>query len=232
MKQVSTKGIVLARTDYGEADRIIKFLTPDNGKISVIAKGVRKNKSKLAGSIELFSVSELTYIVGKSEIYTLISARLINHYGNIVKEIERTNCAYNFIKTIDKATAEHPEKDYFNLLSLAFEALDDLSLDPGITAIWFNMQLLKLGGHSPNLQTDTAGEKLDVSNIYNFELDSMCFSPDKSEHGIFNANHIKFLRLGFNASNPQTLHRVDKAKELTNNTQAIVMTMLKNHVRV
>jgi DNA repair protein RecO (recombination protein O) len=58
MKTIVTKGIVLTRTDYGEADRILHFLTPDQGKIAGIAKGVRKSKSKLAGGIELFSVSK------------------------------------------------------------------------------------------------------------------------------------------------------------------------------
>jgi len=51
MKRINTHGIVLARTDFGEADRILTFLTPDNGKVKAIAKGVRKQKSKMAGGI-------------------------------------------------------------------------------------------------------------------------------------------------------------------------------------
>ena len=43
-----TFGYVLRRTNYGEADRILNIITP-SGKISAIAKGVRKEKSKLAG---------------------------------------------------------------------------------------------------------------------------------------------------------------------------------------
>ena len=57
-KDLRTKAIVLRRTDYGEADRILQLLTP-SGKRSVIARGVRKEKSKLAGGIELFSVSDV-----------------------------------------------------------------------------------------------------------------------------------------------------------------------------
>lgn len=48
-----TQAIVLRRTNYGESDRILNLLTPE-GKVSVIARGVRKEKSRLAGSIELF----------------------------------------------------------------------------------------------------------------------------------------------------------------------------------
>jgi DNA repair protein RecO (recombination protein O) len=51
MRQFRTQAIILNRTDYGEADRIISFLTPDHGKVKAIAKAVRKSKSKLAGGI-------------------------------------------------------------------------------------------------------------------------------------------------------------------------------------
>ena len=57
MKQLVTEVIILARTDYGEADRILTVLSPEYGKLRLLAKGVRRVKSKLAGGIELFSVS-------------------------------------------------------------------------------------------------------------------------------------------------------------------------------
>jgi len=60
VKQFVTTGLVLSRTDFGEADRIITVLTPDHGKLRLMAKGVRRMKSKLAGGIDLFTVSDLT----------------------------------------------------------------------------------------------------------------------------------------------------------------------------
>ena len=56
-----TLTIVLRRTDFGEADRILTLLTPE-GKKTAIARGVRKPKSKLAGGIELFSLNEVVLI--------------------------------------------------------------------------------------------------------------------------------------------------------------------------
>ena len=60
---IRTKAIVLRRTNYGEADRILNFLT-EQGVIAAIAKGVRKEKSKLAGAVELFTVSDITHHKG------------------------------------------------------------------------------------------------------------------------------------------------------------------------
>jgi DNA repair protein RecO (recombination protein O) len=109
VNQILTRGIVLSRTDYGEADRILTLLTPDQGKIRLIAKGVRKIKSKLAGGIELFSVSDVTFIRGRGDIGTLVSARLDTHYGTIVKDIERVQLGYDLIKQINKSTEDQPE---------------------------------------------------------------------------------------------------------------------------
>jgi DNA repair protein RecO (recombination protein O) len=85
MNQIITTAIILRRTDFGEADRILTLITPDHGKIRLMAKGVRRPKSKLAGGIELFSVSKISYIKGRSEIGTLVSAQLNTHYGTIVR---------------------------------------------------------------------------------------------------------------------------------------------------
>src|SRR3989338_4307269 len=116
MKRFVTKGIILSRTDYGEADRILTFLTNDHGKVRAIAKAVRKSKSKLAGGIELFSVSEITIVEGRGEVKTLISTRLVKHYGDIVKDLERTHQAYEFMSMLNKATEDAAEPAYFELL--------------------------------------------------------------------------------------------------------------------
>ncbi len=230
MNRFVTKGIILNRTDYGEADRILTFLTSDHGKVKAIAKGVRKSQSKLAGGIELFSVSDLTLIVGRGEVNTLISSRLVHHYGNIVKDIERTKAAYEVLKIVGRATEDQPEPAYFKLLDQTLAALDDLRLDLELSKLWFAMQLLKLAGHMPNLRSDLAGAKLAISKHYSANLDQMRFEPAKS--GSFSAKHIKFLRLGFSAAHPQILQRVEGAGELAAACQPLIETMLRSHVRI
>ena len=76
---IRTKAIVLRRTNYGEADRIIQIITPDSGRLSVMARGVRREKSRLAGGIELFAVCDLVLTRGTkstSDLWTLTGARL------------------------------------------------------------------------------------------------------------------------------------------------------------
>lgn len=196
MNQVVTRAIILSRTDYGEADRILTLLTPDQGKVRLLAKGVRRVRSKLAGGIELFSVSTVTYIRGRGELGTLISSRLERHYGAIVTDLERTMLGYELIKQLHKATEDETESEYFELLDHSFKALNDLSVLLPIIRLWFWAQLVRLSGHMPNLQTDVHGKKLDATASYAFDVRQMAFVPASGTGG-YNANHIKFLRLVF-----------------------------------
>jgi DNA repair protein RecO (recombination protein O) len=96
--QIIAEAIVHSRTDFQEADRILTMLTPNHGKLKVIAKGVRRPRSKLAGGIELLSVNDVTVLPGRGELGTLISSRLKAHYGQIVQDINRTMLAYELLK--------------------------------------------------------------------------------------------------------------------------------------
>jgi DNA repair protein RecO len=228
LKKFNTQGIILNRTEYAEADRIITFLTPNHGKVKAIAKGVRKSKSKLAGGIELFSISDLSFIVGRSEINTLASTRLIVYFGSIVKDLDRTNLAYEIIKTIDKATEDSPEQAYFDLLKQAFESLNDPSIDLALVEVWFKAQLLKLAGHAPNLKTEKSGESLQASQTYNFNFDDMAFQPGNT----YKTDQIKFLRLVFSGNQPKVLQKVQSSRTIAEQLQGLVRSMLQAYVRI
>lgn len=230
MNSLQTTAIVLARTDFGEADRILTLLTPEHGKLRLLAKGVRKVKSKLAGGIELFSVSQISFLKGRGEVGTLVSTRLIKHYGGIISDIERVQLGYEMIKILHRATEDQPEPEYFELLNDAFAALDAPSLDLSLIRVWFAAQLLRLAGHRPNLSTDTEGAKLSAEAKYDFDYEAVAFRA--ADSGTFGANHIKFLRLVFGGNQPAVLSQVQGAAELTAAAQPLVQTMLTSFIRI
>jgi DNA repair protein RecO (recombination protein O) len=230
VKQFVTKGIVLGRTDYGEAARIITLLTPGHGKLRLMARGVRKPKSKLAGGIELFSTTDITFIKGRGEIGTLISARLIKYYSTIVQDLDRVQLGYELIKILNRATEDQPEAEYFHLLEQAFQALDNADIDLELIRTWFKAQLLRQAGHSPNLTTDTEGNKLDPDQTYSFDFETMAFMPHAA--GKFSAAHIKTLRLLFSSHPPRDIAKVQGLSKLLANLSPLVHTMLTSHIRI
>lgn len=193
MKPIRTKAIVLRRTNYGEADRIVQLLTSEHGKMSVIAKGVRREKSKLAGGIELFAVCEVMVVPGRGDMGTLTSARLDTFFGHIMEEYDRLQFGYEAIKQVSLAAESINDAAYFELLRIVFKSLDNAEIDVRITSAWFWLQLGILEGTGLNLATDENGMKLVEESRYNFDESAMNFVYH--EQGRFTTDHIKLLRI-------------------------------------
>lgn len=229
MKQLVARAIILSRTDYGEADRIITLLTPDSGKLRLMARGVRRAKSKLAGGIELFSISDITYLNGKTGLGTLISSRLDRYYGQIVTDITRVQLGYELIKLLHTVTEDEPESDYFDLLHQAYIALDQPAISTDLIKFWFNVQLLRLAGNTPNLQTDSNGDALQVGQSYTFNFEAVSF--DAQQGSRFVANHIKLLRLAFVGHQPASLNQIQSVDTLLPQLMPLVQTMIATYVQ-
>lgn len=225
--QIVTKGIVLSRTEYGEADRILTVLTPDQGKLRIIAKGVRRPKSKLAGGIELFSINDITVLPSQRELKTLISSRLLTNFGNIIKDIKRTMLGYDVLKIINRNTEDEPEEAYFTLLRQALEGLDDLDLPLEMVELWFTVQLLFINGHAPNLRTDTAGKTLEADQTYLFDFDEMAFKQQKGAP--YTSRHIKLLRVAYAANGPSVIRQITDAAQYAGEVLNLAKNILKQN---
>lgn len=230
MNRLVTTAIILKRTNYGEADRILTLLTPNYGKLTLIAKGVRREKSKMAGGIELFSVSEVTFIKGRGEVGTLVSSRLIKHYERIVKNLDRTTVGYECIKQIATVTEDEAEAAYFELLHDSFEALDTPEVPLAVVQLWFGAQLLRLSGHAPNVETDAAGRPLNSNGAYEFDHDAMAFFA--RDGGRYGAEHIKLLRLACGGNSAIGLARIAGGEALAAMLTPLISTMLRSTLRV
>lgn len=222
MNRFTTSAIIIARTDYGDADRIYTFITPDHGKVQGIAKGVKKPKSRLAGGLQLFSICKLTFLVGKGEIRTIISTQLEKNFTSITKDLKTTNAAYDMLKIMSKLTHEHPEPEHFQLLSDGLESLDIHAPDFHLSRIWFLMHFLRLGGHAPNFDNDTEANPLEEGKKYYFDADAMQFRPDGSGGDSLTTNHIKLARLAGALRSADSLYKIENSKSLVPGVEQIL----------
>lgn len=205
MKNIRTKAIVLRRTNYGEADRILQLLTPEYGKLSIMARGVRREKSKLAGGIELFATCDVTVTSGKGELGILTGSRLTKFYGSILADYDRLTFGYETIKQVSRAADAIDEPAFYDLLEQAFGYLHTEAIDLRFVRIWFWLQLSILLGNGLNLATDDAGMKLVEGAKYNFDETQSVFAF--RENGRFSTDHIKLLRL-MSAQSPDVAAKV------------------------
>jgi DNA repair protein RecO (recombination protein O) len=226
MKQQTTPAIILRRTNYGEADRIITFLTPV-GKVKAIVKGVRRSKSKLAGGIELFSENRITFLETRGDLARIVSTRLEVYWDGIITELQRMMFGYEAMKLIDKIIEDEADRSYYDLLKATLEALNSLDLPLAAVQVWFYARFLKLQGREPNLKTDHEGNKLADDMLYIFSVDDMCFIA--SAQGNFRPDHIKLLRLVL-GHRVDVLRQIKDAGALCADLQPLMLQLLNHQV--
>lgn len=190
-RELKTPAYVLRRTNYGEADRIINFITP-SGKISAMAKGVRKPRSKLAGGVEMFTLSEINLHFGKGELATLTGARMTKFHAGILKDFAAMEAASEFLKEINRASETVDSPEFFDILDRCLMALcGGVKLD--LTRAWFYLNLARAMGEQINLYTDASGNKLEVEAKYRWNEQEM--SLEICAEGPIDADTIKMMRL-------------------------------------
>lgn len=192
MKKLKTDCIVLRRTNYGEADRILKLLTPSGG-FSVIARGVRKEKSRLAGGIELFAICEVVIGEGKGDLNILTSARLVHFYRHIMEDYDRMQFGYTAIKLIAKSSEMVDEPEWYDILLETLAGLDALTIDTRLIQTWFYIRYSALLGYELSLWHDIDGDKLSSDYSYRYDAAERGLRVDKN--GAITSEHIKLLRL-------------------------------------
>jgi len=192
MKTTTTRAIVLRRTNYGEADRILHLLTP-LGRRNVMARGVRKEKSKLAGGIELFAVSDVVIGEGKGDLGVLTSARLVQFYNHIMGDYDRLQFGYFAIKYVARASETVDEPEWYGMLAEVLMGLDALTIPLDLTETWFYLHYADLLGHGMNLTHDIEGVRLSAEGRYRYDIGEQGLRS--AVNGDVSASHIKLLRL-------------------------------------
>lgn len=224
---IRSKAIVLRRTNYGEADRIIQIITADHGRLSVMARGVRREKSRLAGGIELFAVCDLVLTRGtksSSDLWTLTGARLDTFFDRIMSDYNRLQFGYEAIKQTAKAAETIDEPEFYALLEATFASLNNLAINLKITETWFYLRLAKLLGNELNTATDASGMKLVEDARYNFDQSDQVFVFNES--GRYGSDILKILRI-LGANDPQVVRRIQGIDDLIDDAVWLARSVAK-----
>lgn len=196
-RDLCTKALVLRRTKYGETDRIISLLTPE-GKLDVLARGVRKEKSRLAGGVEMFCLTEVVvhqHRPGQGRekgLATLTSARMLKFYQQILTDLARLELASTALKAIAKVANQVNDPGLFKLLWQILEGLH-AGIDLSLVETFYLLNLAKISGEEANLFFDTTGAKLRADETYVWNAYENALAPQSG--GPLGAKEIKLMRL-------------------------------------
>ncbi len=146
-----TEGIVLKRSNFGEADRILVVLTPGLGKLRVLAKGVRKVPSRKAGHVEPFMRTEFLLARGR-DLDIVTQAEVMETQRGLREDLTRATHAYYLVELVDAFTREGEESQaIYHLLAASLSRLA-AGDEPRLLCRFFELRLLGYAGYRPELQ--------------------------------------------------------------------------------
>ena len=97
----NTEGIILKRTDIGEADSLFTIYTQDFGKIRARAQGIKKEGAKLKGHLEPLSLASISFVLGKNG-ERLIHASLLDYWPGIRGNLDKLDLAWRIADFVDR----------------------------------------------------------------------------------------------------------------------------------
>jgi DNA repair protein RecO (recombination protein O) len=157
---VKTEAVVLRSMRYGEADRILHLYTPGRGRVSAIAKGVRRARSRFGGRLEPFFRLHIELHEGRGELLTVTGAQTIDGHARLRGDARALDAAARACDAVGRLfETSEPHPGVFNLLCRQLSLLDRPAGAGGrpagarAAALAFRLKLLVAAGLAPQLGT-------------------------------------------------------------------------------
>jgi DNA repair protein RecO (recombination protein O) len=193
------ESIVLKHHDWGEADRIVTVFSREQGKLRVVARGVRKIRSRRAGHLEPFT-HVMLQLARSSDLPIVTQADTVESFAILREDLEAIGHASYIVELLDKFTyQEGANIALFNLLKRTLERLAAGNVPPALVLRYFEMRLLDLAGFRPELSTCViCGEEIRAENQYFSAAQGgvVCPRPVHVQSGLvpISVDALRFLR--------------------------------------
>ena len=234
-----TQGIFLKKEDRGEADQLFTIFTKDYGKLGVLGRAIRKIKSKLRSGAELFYLSEIEFIQGKS-YKTLTDAISIDKFKNLRENHQKLEIAYKIADVLNSLAApEQNDEKIWQLLLATFRKIENWKTENQklkILYYYFLWKLFGFLGYAPELYFCTiCGQKLLPETFWFLPKEGgvvcwRCFTKlsqdEKKEGKEISVDSVKILRI-FLKENWGFVKKIKYPPESIKNLKDITETYLQ-----
>ena len=148
---LTTRGLVLRTTEYKETDRILTVLTAEDGLLTLKARGVRSNRSKLKGACQLLTYAEFT--VSEARGFRFISeATAIEMFAGLRNDIVLLALGSYFAQLAEVLSQEDAASPaLLSLILNALYALSKLQKPPRLVKAATELRLAAIAGYQPEL---------------------------------------------------------------------------------
>jgi DNA repair protein RecO (recombination protein O) len=153
MSLIKTEALVVKASDYSESTRLVTLFSPDHGRIRVLAKGIRRIRSRDRGALEPFSRVQVTvYLKDPTGLGTLRDSTLLSTPSALRANYDRWLLASLVLEVIDRATL--PGEDLRALFERVCAYLDELNTTdrPGEATVALLAAMLGWFGFGPEFE--------------------------------------------------------------------------------
>lgn len=121
------EGIIIRTFPYGEADIILRVISPERGKVSLIAKNARNSKKRFPNSMDLLDYGIFESAIGRGSLEPVLSFRPHAPFRALRESLEKLIAASVVCESFDMIVHDHSAEadEYFEVLSLGLRAIED-----------------------------------------------------------------------------------------------------------
>ena len=147
------RGLILKETNLGEADKILTVLTEKDGKISVLAKNIRRVKGRFGAGATFLCYSDFEVTPSNNELFYLKRATPIENFFALSEDIEKLALATYFGQLASFAVPEcfSSDSETLSLLLNTFYMLCNSDKNLHFVKSVFEMRLMSEEGYAPLL---------------------------------------------------------------------------------
>ena len=220
MSAEKSDAIVLRVIDFSETSCVVTLMTRDFGKITALAKGARRPKSPFEAALDVLAICRIVFLHKSSGAMDLLTeAKLERRFRSSSSELKRLYSAYYIVELLRSLTEEKdPHPELFELACKTICKFDDPNLDieeVAVELMRFELQMLKLLGHSPMLTKCVGcGKERTTQNQANFGLNAgglLCPQCHRGQSNVINVSPAAIDLLLQLAANNQVLSPANSA---------------------
>lgn len=164
---IRTAAVVLRAFRYGETSLIVTLFTRDRGKVSVLAKGARRPKSRFGAVLQPTSLIQAVYSFRTTRtLQTLREASYEIRFRHLGEDLNRITAGLRMVELVQALLQdEEPHEGVFHLLATSLQALDGTPGRPELALFYFEMRLAGLLGFAPQFTREAVASLPDEGGV-------------------------------------------------------------------
>lgn len=188
------EGIILLERNYSDSSKILEIITKEHGKISVLAKGARKIKSKLHAGTNKFIHGFFHIYYKEDKLSTLIEVDIISSLPNVRKDIYKSSYVAYITDLLKQTIKEECNEGLFDLYLSVINKIEE-GYDEAVLANIFELRILEILGVALVLdECAICGSTTHISTVSVDKGGYVCHNCLENDR-IYSEKTIKILRM-------------------------------------